>query len=242
MKIGLIDSGLGGITILNKLRELNPKNDYLFFADQKNLPYGNKTKEELMRITKNNINFLLAKGADRIFFACNTISANCLEEIKELYPEVIISGIIDITCELLTHSSYQRILILATEATINNGAYLRELNKVSQAELIPLALPGLCKLIEDKADRHVIANYLNDFLSDFTNVDAIVLGCTHYPLVADLISEIIEADIFDSIMALEDSELLQGTGNGTLVIYSSGDKNLFEHKLEDFFHMSVKVQ
>lgn len=241
MKLGLIDSGIGQITILNRLREINSDIDYVILADQKNLPFGNKSKAELLEISRRNVDFLITKNVNKILFACNTISANCLSDIRVLYPNIEIEGIIEKTSELIKDKKYQNVLVLATSATVESNAYYKELSKFFNGNIIQRALPDLCDLIESNQSKEIILKYLFDNIHCYNGcVDAIILGCTHYPLVLDKIKEIIDVDIYSSDMAFTADDLI-GNGSGELTFYCNKNANGFQKKLVIFFGIEAKV-
>ena len=110
MRVGLFDSGIGGLTVLKSLIDRYPLNDYIYLGDTKNLPYGSKTKDELLTLAKHNVEFLLTKKVDMIVIACGTVSSNCLSEIKEAYKIANANDVVLVAGK--GHEDYQ---ILANE-------------------------------------------------------------------------------------------------------------------------------
>ena len=185
MKVGLFDSGIGGLSVLKKLIEKYPNNEYIYFGDTKNLPYGSKSKEELKILAKNNIEFLLKFNVDVIVIACGTVSSNCLDYLKESYNIPIID-IISPTINYLNSSSYNNIGVIATEATINSHIFKNKINK----NIYEIATPKLVPLIEGTSNgnlNEVLKEYLNNYVDV---IEVLVLGCTHYPLISPDIKKV----------------------------------------------------
>ena len=221
MKVGLFDSGIGGLTVLRTLMKKYPNNEYIYYGDTLNVPYGNKSREELLVLSKNNMEFLISKGAELIIIACGTVSSNCLDYLKESYSVPILS-IVSPTIEYLKSSNYKNIGVIATNATINSHIFK---NSLTDKNVIEIATPELVPIIEgnrlDEIDP-VIHSYL-----DGIDIDVLVLGCTHYPLVKDKISSIISCDIIDM------SEYIS-IGQG-----SSGSVSIYFSKLDDTIKNNV---
>ena len=126
MRVGLFDSGIGGLTVLKKLIDKYPNNEYIYFGDTLNMPYGSKNIEELKELASHNVEFLISKNVDIIIIACGTVSSNCLDYLRENYNIPIID-IISPTIEYLSNSKYNNIGIIATEATINSHIFKNRL-------------------------------------------------------------------------------------------------------------------
>ena len=219
MRIGLFDSGVGGLTVLRTLLRKYPNNEYIYYGDTLNLPYGDKSKEELLNLAKNNVNFLLSKNVDMIIIACGTVSSNCLKELKELYKIPIIS-IVEPTITYLNNSNYTNIGVIATGATINSHMFKNNINK----NVYEIATPKLVPLIEGN-NLDNIDDVLHEYLDDYLNkIDILVLGCTHYPIISSYIS-----NILGNIKLLDMSELIKidnGTNNKVEIYFSKLDNTI----------------
>ena len=217
MRVGVFDSGLGGINVLSCLIKKYPNNEYIYYGDTLNVPYGNKSREELLILSKNNMEFLINKGAELIIIACGTVSSNCLDYLKASYNIPIIS-IVSPTIEYLKNSNYKNIGVIATNATINSHIFK---NNIINKNVIEIATPELVPIIEnnkfDELDM-VLHKYL-----DGINIDVLVLGCTHYPLVKDKISSIISCDIIDMSEYVSISE---GNTKGLSIYFSKLDDKI----------------
>ncbi len=173
MKIGVFDSGIGGLNVLKELLDKYPNNTYYYFGDNINIPYGTKTKYELTILSSKIIDFLILKEVDLIIIACGTISSNIYFDLKQKY-NIPIYDIISPTIEYLNNSNYQKIGVLATEMTVKSQIF-NQINK----EIYQIPCPKLVPLIEDNLD---YTDVLAEYLKQLPKVDTIVLGCTHYPV------------------------------------------------------------
>ena len=192
MRIGLFDSGVGGLTVLKILLKKYPNNEYIYYGDTLNIPYGDKTKEELLELARDNIKFLLSKNVEMIIVACGTVSSNCLDILKK-ENAIPIYSILDTTIDYLNNSTYENILVIATHATINSHIFKKNVKK----HIYELETPKLVPMIES-GDYTDLNKTLHSYLDDYKDkVDAIVLGCTHYPIIKEEIKKIINTDLVD---------------------------------------------
>ena len=189
MKIGVFDSGIGGLTVLTKLIEKYPNCEYIYYGDTANAPFGNKTIDEFKIIAENIINFLIEQKVDIIVIACGTISSNLKEYLVSKY-DIPIFDIISGTINYINSSNYESIGILCTEATKNSGIF----NNIKK-DVQVLSCPPLATLIENSDSN--IDNYIKEITSNLNNKDLIVLGCIHYPLIIDTIKKYAKSDILD---------------------------------------------
>lgn len=234
--IGIIDSGLGGYTIFNALRKAYPEVSFTLLADQKNSPFGNKSLEQLQEISDNLVKALVERDIFEIIIGCNTLNANVMDFLTEKYPEIVFHGVIDKTVESLPKKC-KTILILATEATTQSHAYQKAITQVNQnAWVDELAAPHLVDLIEGLADDIDIDEMLEDLLASRDKVDAIVMGCTHFPIVASNIKKISDATIVTSIEPMID--LLKDRDDlplGGSYVFTTYDPVRMERQIEQLF-------
>jgi len=201
LKIGIFDSGLGGINILNSLINVNSHvlEDIFYVADTINVPYGNKDPEQLEGIVKNIISFLEEKGCNLIISACNTTSSTILNKLKE-NTSVPIIGTIEPTVNFIKETFHQKnLIILATKATIESKAFENAL-KAYNYKIYPVACPKLVDAIELKDPSLIIEDLLEEYLQININHDepiGLLLGCTHYPMIKDKI-KMVASKIFSS--------------------------------------------
>lgn len=178
MRIGLFDSGVGGLTVLRSLIDRYPNNEYIYYGDTLNIPYGSKSICELKELACKNIDILLEKGADIIVVACGTVSSNCMDYLRDKYMNIEIYDVISNTLKYLNNSSFKNILIIGTERTISSHIFRDNIN----SNVCEVATPKLVPLIENN-DFDKIDNIISKYLSDYRDIDSIVLGCTHYPII-----------------------------------------------------------
>ena len=206
MRVGVFDSGVGGLTVLKKLIEKYPKNDYIYFGDTKNVPYGEKNKNELFDLSSKIVEFFIENNIDLIVIACGTISSNCYSELKNKYSIPIID-IISPTIKYVTMNNYDNIGVIATTRTIDSHIFRNLLKDITVYEE---ACSEFVNLIEnDLYDEIDIDKHLSKIDSD-----TIILGCTHYPLIKDKIKRNC-IDMADNIV------LPDNNGNSLRVLYFS---------------------
>ena len=192
MRIGLFDSGTGGLTVLKAFLDNHPENEYIYYGDTLNLPYGEKTIDELHSFAKKIISFLISKNVDIIVIACGTISANLYDVLKQEFDIPIYSVISEIP-EYIEKHNYKNTLVLATSATINSHIYKR----LIKTNVIEVACPKLVPIIESN-DYSRLEEALDLYLESKDVIDSIILGCTHYPIIRkEIESKINNVDIID---------------------------------------------
>lgn len=183
MRIGLFDSGIGGLTVLKAFIKYHPNNEYFYYGDTLNVPYGDKSIDELKTYTTKAVEYLLNKKIDILVIACGTVSANLYDYIKKSINIPVYSVISEIP-KYIEQNNYKKTLAMATQAAINSHAFKNTI----KSEVIELACPKLVPLIEnDKKDELKLV--VQDYLKDYNDIDSIILGCTHYPLIKDIIKE-----------------------------------------------------
>ena len=197
--IGFFDSGVGGLTVFEKVKKLLPNENYLYFGDLKNIPYGEKSKEQLIEFADEIFKFFEKQGAKAVVMACNTTSATVYEVLKDNYSFKIYP-IIQSCAKIIADMDIKKIGVFATNATINSSAYAKELKKYNpKLEVFEIACPEWVKIVEEKTQNepdsiNLVQLYLSEMLKN--NPDKIILGCTHYPYLLDTLSEFVSRDIF----------------------------------------------
>jgi glutamate racemase len=197
MKIGVFDSGFGGLTVLRALLEQVPQADYLYLGDTARLPYGAKSRDTVARYAASSARFLVAEGAEFLVIACNTASALALDAIREAVP-VPVLGVVETGANAADASSSTRdVLVIATAATVESHAYAAACAE-RKMRAIEKACPLLVPLVEEGwIDHPVTAEVLRIYMAELMeeaqaadlDADTLVLGCTHYPLLRAQIEE-----------------------------------------------------
>lgn len=195
--IGFFDSGVGGLSVYSKFRQLLPNENTIYFGDLKNLPYGNKTQEELISFAKNILDFFQTKEVKAVVIACNTSSALAYEKIKDNY-EFPIYPIIQSCAKAISAMSYDRIGVFATQGTVNSGAYRTEITKynpeIEVKEIACLNWVGIVEGVSEvDADEDIKSHVLE--MLEFCP-DKIILGCTHYPYLLDKLEKYAAKTLF----------------------------------------------
>lgn len=197
--IGLFDSGVGGLTVLKALQQELPYESFIYFGDTARLPYGEKSSETIQRYSIDNAHFLLKQQIKMLIIACNTASAHALDILRDNFSIPIVGVVIPGAKAAVEASSSGRIGILGTRATICSGCYEREIHcRLPSAKLLSVAAPLLVPLIEEHLFDHPATRLLvQDYLKPLkeAHVDTLLLGCTHYPLLRNLICEEMGADV-----------------------------------------------
>ena len=228
MKIGIFDSGMGGLLIGRAIRKDMPQYDYIYLGDTKNLPYGNKSQGQIYKNTVRAVEFLFKKDCALVIIACNTASSQALRKLqqdwlpKSKYKDRRVLGVIRPTVENV--KGFGQIGLIGTERTIDSTAYLQELQKINpKIKLQALATPDLVPMIETgKYDQNILEKYL----ADFKNNDALILGCTHYGILKKEIKKILGNKV--KIIAQED--LLPKKLHNYLLKHKEINKKLSKNK------------
>ena len=230
MKIGVFDSGIGGLTVLEEMKKILPHEEFLFYADSINNPYGEKTDQELYFITSNIVDYLIKEICKIIVIACNTATTRCIKFLREKYSDMVFVGTepaIKVACD----RNYRNILVMATPATISSERthILVNDNKKEFENIFLVSCEGLANAIENK-DIDKQKSILLSIYDEYKNrdIDAIVLGCTHYPHIKSLINEYFkEAILLDGSngvarevrrqLELQNNLNVNGKGNVTII-------------------------
>lgn len=193
--IAVFDSGLGGISVLRHLRHLMPGERYLYFGDSANAPYGSRTTEEVRSLTMAAAEKLMAeKPLKALVLACNTATSAAVQELRKKYPELIVIGIEPALKMAADHFPGGRIGVMATEVTLREEKFDALLCRFREScSVTKIPMPGLVQLVEaGKIDTPEMDQLLQTLLlSHVGKLDAVVLGCTHYPLAAEAISRVL---------------------------------------------------
>lgn len=192
-KIAVFDSGVGGISVLRELVRLCPGESFLYFGDSANAPYGDKTTEEVRRLTLQAAEQLLHRDVKALVVACNTATAAAISVLRQKYPDSVIVGIEPALKVAADRFPTGRIGIMATHVTLREGKLSQQLERFPQAQVERIPAPGLVERIEEgKADTPETEALLRQVLTPYIGkLDALVLGCTHYPFVKDTIAKIL---------------------------------------------------
>lgn len=225
--VGIFDSGVGGLTVAHAIKQLLPGESILYFGDTAHLPYGDKSAESIKSYSRRITEFLLSHNAKVVLVACNSASASAYDTLKEEFGEkVILMDVIDPVVTYLTEKKFTKVGIIGTERTIESQTYDTKIGLTSPGtKVVSMATPLLVPMIEegfifDDISNAILRAYLSDNI--FQGIDALVLGCTHYPIIKNQINrifnfsiEVIDSARIVSVMLrdiLEENKLLNNSG------------------------------
>ena len=210
MKIGVFDSGLGGMVIMGSLAEALPQYDYVYLGDAARVPYGNRSHDLVYQFTVAAVDYLFAHGCGLIIVACNTASAEALRRVQQEYlpthyPNRRVLGVLIPTAEAAADGG-GRVGVLATAGTVASKAYVREIHKLApHIEVVQAAAPLLVPIIESGEMQWIdpiLESYLQPLLDQ--HITKLILGCTHYPVL----KEMIRGKVGDDIRVLSQDEII----------------------------------
>ena len=232
--IGLFDSGVGGLTVLSFMKELLPNENIIYIGDNAHCPYGDKSKQQLLEYTKRICDYFVQRNVKMIVLACNTTSANVLDELQNMYKPLKIIGVIRSTVDDFLLHRCQSVLVMATHATVQSHQYRYFIHNHNQRIVVyEKETPRLVPLIESGEYKEGIVSVLQEDLSYYIDkVDAVILGCTHYPIIKQQIKKVMgqkvyvsssEAICYDVKKYLAEHALLNTSSNlRSIEIYTTG--------------------
>lgn len=246
LRIGVLDSGVGGLTVLRELERLMPAESVIYFGDSANCPYGNRSQEEILKLSLSMLDFLQSQGVKIAAIACNTIST-LIDKFRDRYPFPVLS-IVEAACEYTASQNLSQAGVFATEFTIHQKLYDALLRRLSPGTSVygqpSRTLAGFIDQgrFDDPALDAEVRSLLNSLLTAHPEVKHIVLGCTHYPIVMDLFQRA-SPDITFINPALEQAKAVQKIleTSGTLTagseqaqydIFTSGDAKIYAEILK----------
>lgn len=264
--IGVFDSGYGGLTILDKIREVLPEYDYIYLGDNARAPYGTRSFEVVYEFTRQAINKLFDMGCHLVILACNTASAKALRSIQmndlpSIDPARRVLGVIRPTVECVGEiSKNQHIGVLATAGTIKSESYPLEIHKLfPEIQVSGTACPMWVSLVEnnesqDEGADYFIRKYINQLLSKDPQIDTVILGCTHFPILLPKIRQYIPEHI--SVIAQGEyvAESLKDylkrhpemnakcTKNGNCQFYTTEAEEKFSESASTFLKQQISVK
>ena len=236
--IAVFDSGVGGISVLKHLVRVLPNERYLYFGDSANAPYGTKTKEEVKALTFAAANKLMDRGIKALVVACNTATSAAINDLRQAYPDLIVIGIEPALKLAADKFPGGKLGVMATPMTLREEKFARLMERFSDASTIyKIPAPGLVELIESgRADSPDTDALLGQLFAPYESLDALVLGCTHYPFASNALRRVLGENVAlldggdgtarETRRRLKDAGLLR-EGEGEIIIENSKhDPNL----------------
>ena len=237
LPIAFFDSGVGGISVLREALALMPRENYVYFGDSANAPYGTKTVEEIRALTLGHAERFYRQGIKALVIACNTATSAAIQALRSIYTDIPVIGIEPALKPAALMAEHPTVIVMATPLTVSAAKFHELLGHYSdKADVIPLGCPGLMEFVEMGClDTPQVENYLKELLGPYLSrysADAIVLGCTHYPFVKPLSRKIAgdQVRIFDGgagtarelMRRLTQEDLLTDrSSQGTVAFYES---------------------
>jgi glutamate racemase len=211
--IGVFDSGIGGLTVVKRLTSVLPLENIVYFGDTARVPYGSKSNSTVIEYSIQDAKFLMNKNVKAIVVACNTASSIALEEIKNKFNVPVIGMIEPGAKSAVSNSKNGKIGVIGTRATINNKAYSAEINKLDPAiKVYEKACPLFVPLAEEGWINHQATRLIaNDYLHELREkgIDTLVLGCTHYPILTEVIQEAVGDNVILIDSGIASAELVK---------------------------------
>lgn len=231
MRIGVIDSGIGGLTVLKELIKKYPNNQYIYYGDTLNNPYGNKNKYQLFKLSKKMIDYLVSKDVEAIVIACGTLSANIYHELQGVYKIKLYSIIEPVLKYIDIHQ--EKIGIIATEMTIKSGLF----DNVNFKMACPMFVP----LIENREDKQ-LDKYIDKYLKN-CHVDTLIMGCTHYPIIESRLNKYFKGQVkLINMGNLVEIENDNSSNLEVIINYSMLNEKIIRNTMEILERIDFKIK
>lgn len=254
--IGIFDSGVGGLTVAHAIKQILPAESLIYFGDTAHLPYGDKSEESIRFYSGKITEFLLERKAKIVVIACNSASASAFEFLKkEFGNQTILLDVIDPVVDYISSRSYKKIGVIGTKRTISSGTYEQKVTGRSpNTSIVSLATPLFVPMIEegfifDDISNAIIRTYLSN--ESLSGIEALILGCTHYPIIRNQISkffnfniEVVDSARIVSVMlrdVLEKNNLLNDSGTVKDQFFVSDYTYYFEKIARMFFEGEINL-
>ena len=242
--IAFFDSGVGGLTVYAKLKKLLPDENLIYFGDTKHMPYGEKTKEELLEYADKIFEFFLKKDAKAVVMACNTTSSVIYDTIKNKY-DLKIYPIIQSAAGIIAKLPAKKIGVFATHATVNSNVYKNEIHKHnSNMEVIQIACPEWVRIVEENRLNQPqsilqVEEKLNEMLK--FKPEKIILGCTHYPYLIDILAKFAPKEMFIDPAAYFAQYIKDDLTKNHLTEIADGSEEIYVSANPEAFQQSAKM-
>lgn len=255
--IGIFDSGVGGLTVAHAIKQILPGESLVYFGDTAHLPYGDKSADSIKYYSRKITEFLLENNAKVVLVACNSASASAFDTLKkEFKGKTILFDVIDPVVDYISTRDFRKIGVIGTKRTISSGTYEAKIrHKSPSTAVVSMATPLLVPMIEegfifDDISNAIIRAYLTD--QSLAGIQALILGCTHYPIIRNQISKIFNfnVEVVDSARlvalilrdALEKNGLLNDSGKVKDQFYVSDYTPYFEKIARMFFEGEINLK
>jgi glutamate racemase len=255
--IGIFDSGVGGLTVAHAIKQILPGESIIYFGDTAHLPYGDKSAEAIKFYSQRITEFLLDYNSKVVLVACNSASASAFDSLKKDFQEkTILLDVIDPVVDYLSSRNFKKIGVIGTKRTISSGTYEKKLkDKAPSTKVVSMATPLFVPMIEegfifDDISNAIIRTYLSN--ESLAGIEALILGCTHYPIIRNQISkffnfniEVIDSARIVSIILrdiLDKKNLLNDSGTAKDQFFISDYTKYFEKIAKMFFEGEINLK
>jgi glutamate racemase len=255
--IGIFDSGVGGLTVAHSIKQILPGESLVYFGDTAHLPYGDKSAESIRYYSGKITEFLLDHNAKVVLVACNSASASAFDTLKkEFQDRTIVIDVIDPVVDYLSTRNFRKIGVIGTKRTISSGTYDQKLKeKAPRTSVVSMATPLFVPMIEegfifDDISNAIIRTYLSN--ETLSGIEALILGCTHYPIIRNQISkffnfniEVVDSARIVSLIlreTLEKNDLLNDSGKVQDQFFISDYTSYFEKIAKMFFEGEINLK
>jgi glutamate racemase len=242
LSIGMFDSGVGGLTVLKEVKKLLPAEHIIYLGDTARVPYGNRSPQAVTQYTLESALVLLTKGIKLLVVACNTSSALALGLLQKKFPIPVIGVIDPCAKEVVASTKNKKVGVIGTKATVKSGAYEKSIRKLDpDIEVFSKACPLFVPIAEEGLENDEVAHLMAEkYLKDLrhSNIDTLVMGCTHYPILEDVIKKVMGKRISivnagretakEAKITLEKKKLLNERGKGGCEYYVTDSPETFE--------------
>ena len=245
--IGVFDSGLGGLTAVRQLRRIMPSENIIYFGDTSRVPYGNRSRETILKYARQDMRFLRSFDLKAVMIACGTVSSNCLETLQAENNIPVIGVVAPAVQRATSLTKNGRVGLVATRASVRSGAYERMFHAMApNAQLFSKACPLFVPLVEEGRCRPgdaVIEQVAKEYLAELKekDIDTLVLGCTHYPLLAEIIGQVMGPEVALVDVGAESARAAWTllTGQKALAERREGAASFYtSDRVEDFEHLA----
>lgn len=236
LPIGIFDSGVGGLTVMKEIIELLPGENIIYFGDTARVPYGTRSRETVIKYSIENTEFLMSKGIKALVVACNTASSVSLAFLRREFAVPVIGVVEPGARAVAAATKLKKVAVIGTEATVNSHSYEEAIKAIdSSVEVSSIACPLFVPLIEEGwLNGEIVKLTAEKYLSSlrYNGVDSLVLGCTHYPMIKDVIKDVVGVRLIDSAVetAKEVKQVLEEKG----MLRQSGEEGSREFFVTDF--------
>lgn len=253
--IGMFDSGVGGLTVLKEVKKLMPNEEIIYLGDTARFPYGSKSKETIIEISKDCVKKLIEKNVKLIIIACGTATSQSIDILKQEF-DIPIIGIIEPTIKYLENKSKEKekIGVIATQGTIRSGAWEKQIvENIKNINVISEETPLLATMAEQGWTNNKVAKYtIKEYMKKFKKVNRLILGCTHYPMFEELIKKELskKVDIINTGEKvaiylknyLEKNNLQNNKKNKACKIYLTDTENNFVNIAKNLLEEEIKIE